>query len=345
MNTVADQDTAAPEVQAFLTEVRARLADLDPEEQSDILDGLEADLSDLVAEHGREALGDPVAYARELRTAAGLAPETGRSRRQVDLAGGMHSFLDETHAVCDRFVGALPGDASGVLAALQPAWWVLRAWIAVEVAAYFLGEWSLQDVPGTNVVGAIALMVAVVLSVQLGRGRLWPGARWRAAAGLRVLLLGLNVFAVVMVPVVLDALGHDDNLGNGSSYEAGYRDAQAQAHHDAAGLSLGGTPVRNIYPYDAQGNPLTGIQLLDGRGRPLAVDNGLDAQEESSVRLVPWLNGRTGLLNVFPLPEQALDPSTGQAADDGSMQLPPVNHLPPVSQAGVTPSVMQSPTP
>jgi hypothetical protein len=341
MNTT----TIAPEVHEFLAAVRAQLADLDPEEQRDILDGLEADLTDLVAERGGEALGDPVAYARELRTAAGLEPEMGRPVRRTSLSDGAQAFLDDAHALSDRVATALPGDAAGLLAALQPAWWVLRGWIAVEVAAYFLGEWSLQVVPGTNVAGAIALAAAVVLSVQLGRGTLWPGARWRTAAGLRVLLLGLNVFAVLMVPVVLDGLGHDDHLRDGSSYEAGYRDAQAQTRHGAGGLNIGGTPVRNIYPYDAQGNPLTGIQLLDRRGRPLAVANGVDVQEESSMRLLPWLNGRIGVLNVFPLPEQALDPSTGQAVDDGSMQLPPVNHLSPVSLAGVTPSVLQPPAP
>ncbi|MBW8749814.1 MAG: hypothetical protein JF565_00100 [Propionibacteriales bacterium] len=333
MNTIADQGTIAPEVQDFLAAVRAQLADLDPEEQREILDGLEADLADLVAERGGEALGDPVAYARELRTAAGLEPVMGRPVQRTSVSAGVQSFLDDAHALFDRSTMAMPGDASGLLEALQPAWWVLRAWVAVEVAAYFLGEWSLQVIPGTNVVGAIALAAAVVLSVQLGRGRLWPGARWRTAAGWRLLLLSLNVFAVVMVPVVLQGLQH------------GRDQAQAYAQPSAAsatGLQLNGRPVRNIYPYDAQGNPLTGIQLLDRRGRPLVVDNGLDVQEESSMRLLPWLNGRIGQLNVFPLPEQALDPSTGQAVDDGSMQLPPVNHLPPVSLAGVTPSVLQA---
>jgi len=59
--------TITPEVQDFLAAVRVELEDLDADEQREILDGLEADLTDLVAEHGRGALGDPVLYARELR--------------------------------------------------------------------------------------------------------------------------------------------------------------------------------------------------------------------------------------------------------------------------------------
>jgi hypothetical protein len=331
MNT----NVIAPEVQDFLAVVRRQLADLDPDEQRDITEGLEADLTDLVAERGGEALGDPVAYARELRAAAGLAPEMGRSRHHVDLSGGVHSFLDEAHQLFDRSAAALPGDTAGVLASVQPAWWVLRAWLAVEVVAYFLGSWNLQVIPGSNLPGTIALLVAGVLSVQLGRGRLWPGDRWRKGAGLRMILLALNCFAVLMVPVVLDRLQHD-----GSMY--GYQEVATARPH---GLQLNGVPVRNIYPYDAQGHPLTGIQLLDRSGHPLSLDVGGDAEEVWNVRLVPWLNGRTQLLNVFPLPEQALDPATGKPLGAGSVLLPPVNSLPPVSQAGVTPSVMQSPTP
>ena len=58
-------NTVAPEVQEFLDAVRTQLADLEPDEQRDITEGLEADLTDLVAERGRGALGDPVAYALE----------------------------------------------------------------------------------------------------------------------------------------------------------------------------------------------------------------------------------------------------------------------------------------
>ena len=53
----------APEVDAFVAAVRARFADLDADEREDLLDGLEADTADLVAERGPEALGDPDANA------------------------------------------------------------------------------------------------------------------------------------------------------------------------------------------------------------------------------------------------------------------------------------------
>ena len=62
---------ARPDVAAFVAAVRARLADLTDEEREELLGGLEADLSERLTE-GEADLGDPAAYAAELRAAAGL---------------------------------------------------------------------------------------------------------------------------------------------------------------------------------------------------------------------------------------------------------------------------------
>lgn len=67
-----------PDVAAFVARVRELLADLPEEERLELTEGLEADLSDQVAEQGGGVLGDPEAYARELRTAAGLEPVARR---------------------------------------------------------------------------------------------------------------------------------------------------------------------------------------------------------------------------------------------------------------------------
>ncbi len=37
-------------------------------------------------------------------------------------------------------------------------------------------------------------------------------------------------------------------------------------------MAFHGNPVRNVYAYDAQGHPLTGIQLVDQDGRRLTVE-------------------------------------------------------------------------
>ena len=76
---------ARHDVTAFVAAVRSRLADLTEEEREELLGGLEADLSERLAEGEAElgaGLGDPVAYAAELRAAAGLEArprDVGRS--------------------------------------------------------------------------------------------------------------------------------------------------------------------------------------------------------------------------------------------------------------------------
>lgn len=365
MNTT-DTPTVAPEVRDFLTAVRARLSDLEPDEQREILDGLEADLTDLVAERGRGALGDPVDYARELRTAAGLDPEPGRTRVRMDLSAGVHSFLDDVRRQADRLAARLPGDAGGLLVSLQPVWWVLRAWVAVEVTATFLGDWSLTIVPGGDLRGLAAILLAVAASVQLGRGRLWPGDRWRRVAGFRLLLAALNCFAIAMIPVVLGALDH----GHRADWEQAYAQGRAavQAGPSAgpkAGLYSNGTWVSQIYPYDAKGRPLVGVQLFnqvgdpinvvtqpeyyeangrcvaDGNGRCSAEGRLLDANGKPMPRVYyPWTNGAAQLFNVFPIPsrvqaDEQLSPTA--FTDAVRPQIDPYPHatVPKVSLPGI----------
>ena len=85
--TTAPTD-ARGEVATFVAAVRARFADLGPEEREELLGGLEADLADLVVERGPGVLGDPEAYAAELRAAAGLpAADPGRARAALSGSG------------------------------------------------------------------------------------------------------------------------------------------------------------------------------------------------------------------------------------------------------------------
>jgi hypothetical protein len=318
MNTVA----IAPEVQEFLTVVRQQLADLDPDEQREILDGLEADLTDLVTERGGEALGDPIDYARELRAAAGLEPEMERTRERLDLSTRVHTLFDAIRGRWDRSMASLPGDAPSFLAALRPAWWVLRGWIAVQIAAMWLGDWALTIVPGGDAAGAGAVLLGILVSIQLGRGRLWPADGWRRVALLRVVLLALNCFALAMIPVVLNGLDHGhDALRDGAS-RAGFRDGFQSAAQQApvtrqAGMYVDGKWVSNIYPYDAEGRPLVGVQLFDQTGKAIDVvtqtECVYDASEqplEQGRQYFAWSDGAAQKHNVFPVPSKVSGPDT-----------------------------------
>src|SRR3954464_4940069 len=63
---------ASPAVAEFAAAVRAALTDLAPDEIDELTDGLEADLTDRLSDTDATELGDPRAYAEELRAAAGV---------------------------------------------------------------------------------------------------------------------------------------------------------------------------------------------------------------------------------------------------------------------------------
>ena len=69
------------DVQAYVRAVRAWLGDLPADEVEDLTAGMEADLAERAAESGGPLgglLGEPEAYAAELRSAAGLPPRRRR---------------------------------------------------------------------------------------------------------------------------------------------------------------------------------------------------------------------------------------------------------------------------
>ena len=75
----------------FAAKVREALSDLPPDELDELTDGLEADLAERAEESGLE-LGDPSAYAEELRAAAGYPPRSATSHLGRSLGTGLRSF-------------------------------------------------------------------------------------------------------------------------------------------------------------------------------------------------------------------------------------------------------------
>jgi hypothetical protein len=325
-----------PEVAEFVARVRARLSDLDAEEQRELTEGLEADLGDLVAEQGVDALGDPRVYARELRTAAGFEPEMDRARDGRPLGERLERLLDSSHTRWDRAVAGLPGSPWELLVAVRPLWWVFRAWLAVELLDLWLGSRPTGWVPPLQGFGLVLTVLSAVLSVQIGRGRLWPGTRAEHAVGARSLLLVLNVLAVLLTPSVVGELPTSGQ----------YVESYSTPGVGEPGLFVNGRPVENVYPYDAQGRPLTGVQLFDQAGRPLAISHDPAYLESSGTYRVtyPWRNGDAKTYNVFPLPQRAQPgPNRSPAAFEETNRptiTPPLAAVPPVSLPGIEASVL-----
>lgn len=367
MTTMEPETSAiAPEVRLFLARVRRELADLDPEVVSDITDGLEADFTELVEERGPDALGDPAEYAKELRAAAGIPVGVKAPRGLGERVDGL---LDSGH---DRFDQAvvklgelLRTDLAPVVAWLRPLWWIVRAWAAVWLVSAMFG-WSMSSAPAV-----LLLIVAAAISMFIGTGRIWPGGERGTAA--RVVLLGLNTFAAFVLFMTWANGG-----GGDADYDRGWSDGFNEAGsgygapiEEQARIYSDGRWISNIYPYDASGKPLTGVQLFDQVGKPIDVVAQPDCASTTAAPLppvpgdevdmaevvctdemtgeplqprifYPWSNGAAQLYNVFPLPSRvqpdtALDPNAfaDGSEDAPAIQEPPLATVPKVSLPGI----------
>ena len=245
--------TVPTEITQFAQRVRAELSDLLEDDLDDLTGGLEADLAESLEEDPTRELPDPVAYAIELRTAAGLPAREAPGRGVRGAFRGMTSGLRDTrHQVTESLRGhPMTAGMLGFAEALRPTWWVLRAWVAFWLASAFFGS---EEGFAPQGLWWIVLLAFIVLSVQLGRGR------WRAKGVPTLLVVGNVLAALVVVPVLVAA----GSWGPSSEVRAHLEPVMY-----GSGASLDGNPVTNIYAYGADGKPLTDVQLFDQDGNPL----------------------------------------------------------------------------
>jgi len=323
MSTPTTRSFATPgdppqQIADFVSAVRGQLNDLSTDEVTELTGGLEADLTDALAEAGStpaELYGDPAEYASELRAAAGLPPRgAGGVRRE---AGPGFAVRVERGVVAPaqlRIEAALekldakpwwPG-IRDFLVVLRPAWWVLRAWVIVEsLFMVYQSDTGNSAVRGGGS-GLVLLIAAIVVSVQLGRSTLLPVA-WQ-----RITVAAGNLVAVLLL---LPA------MFTGSYHSVDYGEGYAEPDLAQSGLTLNGEQVRNVFPYDSTGRPLTGVELFDQRGRPLQIgeddrsfaevdENGYES--EVTTELVPGSPvGSAPRWNSFPLQQRTHNQETG----------------------------------
>ncbi|MEJ7744091.1 MAG: hypothetical protein WKF73_17060 [Nocardioidaceae bacterium] len=337
---VVQEPTRRLDVTTFVARISEHLRDLSPDEQSELLDGLEADLTERLQELGESvpvdvALGSPGDYAAELRAAAGLSP-----RRRGRGSGASRSTGTATRwkVASERWASSGYGAAVWeFLVVLRPAWWVVRGWIAVQTVDLLVGShsglsWLPGVVSGDHWLWAVLLLLAVVGSVQLGRRRLWPQTvtmTWP-----RRLLTAANVFAVLMlVPVMSDL---SNNVNAERFYNYGYVSRTPGRAGDAGLAETFSRGVHNVYAYDAQGEPLLGVQLFDQDGRPIELRRAHRDDRTWAVSY-PWgwqAADDDGQANVFPQPvrEQRFRQRKSDAfaeIDAPVIQTPPFVQAPP----------------
>ena len=291
--------TASIEVRDYLAAVSRELADLPADERDDLLEDLDSHLHEVIAEGEgtlEQRLGPPEQYAAELRASAGL------SSSERSTASVLHRAVTSMSASAMwRRTAEHPWTRATLefLPQLRPAWWIVRAWLAVGIIA---GVYRAHGFNGGGItdlyrgsglwprgfshtyVGVILLVIAIPISIQLGRRSLRGSARWLVIAG--------NALAIALVLPALSAL-------NSQTYIV---DSGQSVPTD--GLFDNGNQVTNIYPYDAQGRPLDHMRLFDQNGQPLlgVTGNSNDFQVGVNPGAVMATAAPSVNPNDFPLP-------------------------------------------
>lgn len=308
------------DVADFAAAVRRSLEGLPPDEIEELVDGLEADLIEGREDSG-EPLGDAVAYADELRAAAGLPPRDVRPGGEW-FGGYKRLWASGSAWVAERRAHPVIVQTIDFFQALRPVWWVLRGWAAFRMTVLF-GQ--LTPVPETST-GWILLAAFVVVSVQWGRGR------WLPWAWLLFLKRAVTVVTVIALPFLL-AWGT-------SAVAASTVYAYDTLEVPMQDLSANGEAVTNVFAYDCAGSPLTGVQLFDQDGTPLSVGDGgasgwviAYGPDGDEVALVPDPAANPGSAwNVFPLQHATFGPGDTEP-DPATISRPvaPFAVVPPLS--------------
>lgn len=319
-------DTTTPSaerIRAFAAAVRSELSDLPEDDVDDLVGGLVGDLTDQAADSGGAIeLGDPVAYARELRNAAGL-PERSDAAAPPPLTqrlrAGVAGYASDIRS--SRF-GAWLLD---LLIALRPVWWVLRGLALYGLFWAMFFRWDLSHLPPERLAVLVGL---VLLSVQWGRGH------WLPKNGLRHIRTVASIIALIALPVMAAQVLQPQYVESGE--------------YVPEGLLLDGVQVENLFVYDQDGNLIDAAQIYTGRGTPLnlyganSLANEFGWEQEDGEVTVPSTDLRgEPLWNVYPLTVAPVDPTTGRPdRNEAKSPTPPFLRAP---QRAVAPT--PSPTP
>ncbi|NES14298.1 MULTISPECIES: hypothetical protein [Micromonospora] len=289
------------EIVDYVDRVRAALADLPPAVRDELTEDLPEHLAEVAAETDGtlvDRLGEPEAYAAELRAAAGAEGNPGRTSLNRRLTAGRARAAVQLERL-DVQLGPLLGQpsVSVFLRPLRPAWWLLRGWLAALLLSALFGEPSglLPRLDGSVLAGLFLLAGAVLASLWLGRRsagfRGWPR---------RLLRLGTGALLLFAFAALVNVDQHAS-----SDYFRGYEGVPVGNRYDS---------IQDVFVYDEQGRLVRNARLFDQNGVPIRL--GWPTCVDGSGVVPPPRN-------VYPYcPEQAPfappSPSTPPPAPTGS---------------------------
>ena len=290
----AESSRVDAEVEAYVGLVRAALRDLPAEDVEDLTGGLEADLSELAAESEEPLiarLGEPSAYAAELRAAAGFPPpgpppaepkESWWRRTQQSWSARWEGWRAE-HPWLEK---------------ARPIWWVTRGAVLALFAFAVLGA-------GVN----LPLMI-------LGAGlSFWVGllqdgwVDWR-----RTLVRVANVAAAVLLLPALVAVA--DRGGSAAGPVEDIDSVPSQ------GTFVDGESPAGFFVYDGDGQRVEGARIFTDQGNAVTVNpwDYWDGEGDEP---------RSSRVDTFPITLGDLDGWSGWTVDYGQGTWTPPMAIPP----------------
>ncbi|MBK7723281.1 MAG: hypothetical protein IPI32_13950 [Austwickia sp.] len=243
------------QVAGYVSAVRTALTDLSPDDLDDLTAGMAADLTEMVRERGgalTDHLGDPRAYAAELRAAAGLPGADGSAPVWETWSQRLRQRWDRIREE-KPVVEAL----TGYLVTLRPGWWLLRGLaVAFLIGDLILGDFRLGSGRTTNLPLALAAMgVSVWIGLRWSRPRPRWWSRWLNGA-----------LAMVAAVCVINVWSSVDDRFSSVPVEVVSRDPNV-------------LDTANLYVYDAAGHRVDSARIFTAEGQPVAV----------SQPFMPWI--------------------------------------------------------
>ncbi|MFM2023010.1 MAG: hypothetical protein RIR89_402 [Actinomycetota bacterium] len=233
-------------VEKFISEVGSYLQDLGPDLRDDILREVRENLEARAEDNQTElTFPDSLQYANELRQAAGLEP--------VAIQKGLfRNFLLQIQMRLRTNRFAL--QVAKVLAPLKPMFW-----LAIAISSFgFIQLYVLGDSPYIGVPSNLEqwLLWLIIMAAALWFGAAKFGPVWKRIRTIGIVITFIPM-SIMFQGIAEGVVSTVDELVNGNPALR------------TTGLIYNGFPVTNIFPYDADGNLLENVRLVDDMGRPL----------------------------------------------------------------------------
>jgi hypothetical protein len=179
----------------------------------------------------------------------------------------------------------------------QPVWWVARG---------IVGGGAIFAVSGASAVTVVGALAGAVVSVWIGR-KTQQDRRWLWY------VVPLNVVAAIIVPIWLAYSFVGGSAGPFTNYRSTVSSSGA-GYYSTNGLSLDGTSISNVYPFDEQGRQVK-VRLYDQDGKPIS----LPVQDCAINNSLVGSNNET-VSNLYPQAVVQPDDEQSQTTDpDGNV--------------------------